>query len=73
MPALRPATEGRRDPPAQGTAPGSVDSLPVRLRPRWKDQHRAQAVPHGVPAGCDHGCPAGRSIGRAGRQELRGL
>jgi hypothetical protein len=33
-----------------GTAPGSVDSLPVRLRPRWKDQHRAQAVPAGVPA-----------------------
>jgi transposase len=23
----------------------------VRLRPRWKDQHRAQAVPGGVP--CD--------------------
>jgi hypothetical protein len=35
---------------ARGTAPGSVDSLPVRLRPRWKDQHRAQAVPAGVPA-----------------------
>jgi len=33
-----------------GTAPGSVDSLPVRLRPRWKNQHRAQAVPAGVPA-----------------------
>jgi transposase len=35
---------------ALGTAPGSVDSLPVRLRPRWKDQHRAQAVPARVPA-----------------------
>ncbi len=25
-------------------------TLTVRLRPRWKDQHRAQAVPEGVPA-----------------------
>ena len=33
-----------------GTAPGSVDSLPVRPRPRWKDQHRAQAVSRGVPS-----------------------
>jgi hypothetical protein len=33
-----------------GTAPGSVDSSPGRLRPRWKDQHRARAVPAGVPA-----------------------
>jgi predicted kinase len=35
---------------ALGTAPSSVDSLPVRPRSRWKDQHRAQAVPGGVPA-----------------------
>ena len=40
----------RLDHVAFGTAQGSVDSLPVRLRPRWKDQHRAQAVPQGVPA-----------------------
>jgi transposase-like protein len=32
-----------------GTAPGWVDSLPVRLWPRWKDQHRACPVPAGVP------------------------
>jgi hypothetical protein len=30
---------------AGGDCPGSVDSLPVRLRPRWEDQHRAQAFP----------------------------
>jgi hypothetical protein len=33
-----------------GTAQGSVDPLPVRPRPRWKEQHPAQAVPEGVPA-----------------------
>jgi hypothetical protein len=32
-----------------GTAEGSVDSDPVRPLPRWKDQHRAQAVPDRVP------------------------
>src|ERR1039457_406485 len=26
-------------------APGRVDSLAVRIRPRWKDDQRAQAVP----------------------------
>lgn len=36
--------------PAAGTAQGSVDSSPVRPRPRWKDQHRAQAIPDRVPA-----------------------
>ena len=29
----------------EGTAPGSVDSLPVRLRPRWKDQQCAKPYP----------------------------
>ena len=33
---------------AVGTAPGSVDSLPVRIAPRWKDQHHAQGVSHRV-------------------------
>src|SRR3712207_7830784 len=28
-----------------GTAPGSVDSLPVRLRPRWKDHPMPKAFP----------------------------
>ncbi len=36
--------------PQSSRAPGSVDSLPVRPRPRWKDQHRARAVPGGVPS-----------------------
>jgi hypothetical protein len=42
-----------------GTAQGSVDSLPVRIRPRWKDQHRAHALPPGVRARRDRGRPSG--------------
>jgi hypothetical protein len=32
-----------------GSAPDLVDSLPVRIRPRWKDQHHAHSVSQGVP------------------------
>jgi Transposase, Mutator family len=45
--------------------------LPVRPRPRERDQPRAQAAPEGVPARRDRGRPAGRSVGRCGREELR--
>jgi len=37
---------------AIGTAPGSVDSLPVRLRPRWKDPRRVHTP---YPAGFRRG------------------
>jgi hypothetical protein len=33
--------------------------LPVRIRPRWKDQHRAHAPPQGVPSRRDRGRPSG--------------
>jgi hypothetical protein len=42
-----------------GTAQGSVDSLPVRIRPRWRDQPRAHALPHGVRSRRDRGRPSG--------------
>lgn len=58
---------------ALGTAQGSVDFLPVRLRPRWKDQHHAQAVSQGVPGRRDRGGPSGRPVDRAGRPQFRGL
>ena len=35
---------------SHGTAPGLVDSLPVRIRPRWKDQGYAQGVSYRVPS-----------------------
>jgi hypothetical protein len=47
---LRGGSAGAARGAASGAAPGSVDSLPVRPWPRWKDQHRAQAVPGGVPS-----------------------
>ncbi|MGY2011675.1 IS3 family transposase [Nocardia gipuzkoensis] len=40
-----------------GTAPGSVDSCPVRIPPRWKDVHHAEAVSRGVPPRCSRGRP----------------
>jgi hypothetical protein len=55
---------------ALGTAPGSVDCLPVRLRPRWKDQHRAQAVPGGVPSRRPV-AREGDDVRRTGRPRLR--
>jgi hypothetical protein len=39
----QPPASRRSSVRAAGTAQGSVDSLPVRIRPRWKDQHRARA------------------------------
>jgi transposase-like protein len=42
----------------------------VRLRPRWKDQHHAQAVPQGVPGRRDRCRPARRPVDRAGRPQL---
>ena len=56
---------------AIGSAPSSVDSLHVRLRPRWKDQHRAQAVPERVPSRRDRGGPSGRSVPRSDSAQLR--
>jgi hypothetical protein len=48
-------------------SPGSVDSLPVRLRPRWKDQHRACSLSRGVPWRRHRGGPSGRPVSGAGR------
>jgi transposase len=38
-----------------GTAPKSVDSLPVGIRPRWKDVQHAESIPFGVPSGFGRG------------------
>ncbi|WP_034274337.1 C40 family peptidase [Haloechinothrix halophila] len=38
------------NPNTKGTAPGSVDSLAVRIRPHWKDDRYAEAVPCRVPS-----------------------
>ena len=43
-------TDGRFSGATRGTAHGSVDSLPVRMRPRWKERHHAQSISAGVPA-----------------------
>jgi len=56
-----------------GTAQGSVDSLPVRLRPRWEDPQHAQAIPEGVPGRRDRRRPQGLPVDRAGRPQLRRL
>jgi hypothetical protein len=56
-----------------GSAQSSVDTLPVRFRPRWKDADHAEAISEGVPRQCRGRSPPGPGAVDPDREALRDL